>query len=73
MQRIKSRADGFVNQNYESLLEQSKIVALYHDKLKKQLHYLMQITNLRNAKNPHFVGEDGGVQFLKTLDRAEFL
>lgn len=42
-------------------MEQSKIVALFHDKLKRQLHYLLQITSLRNAKNPHFVGEDGGV------------
>ena len=41
-------------------MEQSKIVALFHDKLKHQLHYLMQITSLRNGKNPHFVGEDGG-------------
>jgi len=31
------------------------------------------VTNLRNGKNPHFVGEDGGAYFLKTLSRAQFL
>ena len=37
------------------------------------MHSFMQMTNLRVGKNPHFVGEDGGSAFLRTLNRAQFL
>ena len=70
MQRIKARTDDFVKSNFENFSEQAKVVGVLHEKTKAQLHALIQMTNLRTGKNPHFVGETGGIQFLKTLNRA---
>ena len=52
--RIKTRTDDFVCKNFQEFMDQTKIVELFNQKQKKQLHQLMQMTSLRTARNPHF-------------------